>query len=384
MQSHSTLIASHGSWPYSHPGLPNSSTMVRNSLGQYSSYPGNNTLTTTSYPTPIHSLHSLSNTAYPYGPTRQSYPTAYNHGFPDDIYQTYDLQPSSNYHPAAQEAHLPALDYLSPEISRQWTPVSMNSRQSQQTLSMDQDTSGRMTQVQYSQPSTVSASIPFPTLGVLGASLPPFVSRGRTLPMPDSQRSSVGHSTNSISSNSGENTTPQTLSHRHSVAWTSEKIANDETSTSSASSTISGNGSGGNSSSPQVTQKPTAMSFQTIATNPSSRDVYYGASNATTSLASAESRLDPENTTFHRRLSKAPDVSSQQQSSSHYGYSLGSSTRNGTSDQGVANGTLMSGQLYNPLEEPQQSYENPPALSSETSHAGYRTSVSSLTDDRLY
>jgi len=369
--------------------------MVRNSLGQYSSitvpasYPGS-ALAATPYPgsTSIHPVHSLSSATFPYGPSRQSYPTAYSHSYADDLYQNYGLQQPSQYHPAAQESHLPSLDYLSPEISRQWTPVAVDGRQPQHNLDIDPESSNRLgTSV-----STGTSNALFPGLGALKNYLPSFAPhRSRTLPIPESQRTSISHSTNSVSSISGESAPsgfPQALSYRSGNPWNAEKPATEtiEASNGSISSTGTGSTSINSSSSPQVSQKSTTFGFQAIPSNPSNRENYYASANISTNTPSAEGSLDPEHATFHGRLSKNPGVSTQQPTSSHYGYSFGSSSRIGaTSDQMVPDGTLMSGQLYTRLEEPHQSYENLPALSGgASSHTPYRTSISSLTNNPLY
>lgn len=394
-QVNSTPTSMAGSWTYAHCGLTNGSPMVRNSLGQYSSmnvpasYPGS-ALAAAPYPgsTAIHPVHTLSSATFPYGPSRQSYPTAYSHSYADDLFQNYALQQPSHYHPTAQEAHLPSLDYLSPEVSRQWTPVAVDGRQPQHNLDIDQESSSRLS-------ASVSAGTPnavFPGLGALKNYLPSFAPhRSRTLPMPESQRTSISHSTNSVSSISGESAPsgfPQALSYRSGNPWNADKPALETTEVcnGSISSTGTGSTSINSSSSPQVSQKSTTFGFQALPSNPSTRESYYVSANISTSTPSADGTLDPEHATFHGRLSKDTGVTTQQPTSSHYGYSFGSSSRIGaTSDQMVPDGTLMSGQLYTRLEEPHQSYENLPALSGgASSHAPYRTSISSLTNNSLY
>jgi len=391
----STPASMAGSWTYAHCGLPNGSPMVRNSLGQYSSmtapasYPGS-ALAAAPYPgsASIHPVHSLSSATFPYGPSRQSYPTAYSHSYADDLFQNYALQQPSHYHPTAQESHLPSLDYLSPEISRQWTPVAVDGRQPQHSLDIDQESSSRLS----TSVSAGTSNALFPGLGALKNYLPSFAPhRSRTLPIPESQRTSISHSTNSVSSISGESAPsgfPQALSYRSGNPWNAEKPAleTSEACNGSVSSTGTGSTSINSSSSPQVSQKSTTFGFPAVPSNPSSRENYYTSANISTSAPSIEGTLDPEHATFHGRLSKDPGVSTQHPTSNHYGYSFGSSSRIGaTSDQMVPDGTLMSGQLYTRLGEPQQSYENLPALSSgASSHAPYRTSISSLTNNPLY
>ena len=366
--------------------------MVRNNLGQYSSYPAS-ALTTTPFPGPVHPLHSYSTTTYPYAASRQSYPAAYNHGFSDDMFQNYELQQPTPFPSTTSEPHLPSVEYITPDSSRQWTPVAVAGRQSNQSLNLDQESSSRLTQHHYAHPLAVSAaatpntsgSVMFPGLGSLKNYLPSFASHGsRTLPVPESQRASISHGANRVSSVSGESGIHHTLNFRPGLPWNNEKGPNDEASNSSASSTISGGGTSGNSTSPEATYKSTSLAFQGTEPNQSGRGTYYAPSNTATNTPSTGGQLDPETATFHTRLSQDAEVPNQQQSTRHYGYSLGNSTRNGTNDSMISDGTLMSGQLYTRLEEPQQSYESLPALSGEASHASYRTSVSNLTNARLY
>ena len=395
------------SWPYAHSGLPNGSPMIRNTLGQYSSmtapasYPSS-ALAAAPYSGPMHPMHSLPNTAYPYGPCRQSYPATYGQNFPDDMFQSYGLQQPSHYHQTAHESHLPSLDYLSPEISRQWTPVAVDGRQSHQYFNSDQESSSRFAQPHYSQTNiSVSTGTPnapsgpiFPGLASLKNSLPSLAShRSRTLPVPESQRTSVSHSTNNISSIPGESAlpgVPQAFNYRSSIAWNAENAATEtnEAASSSASSKVSGTGptSSNSSSSPQATHKSTAFGFQAVPSSPSGRDVYYAPTSLATTMPATEGQLDQENASFHGRLSKDLKISNQHSTPGLYGYSLGSSTRNGTtSDQMIPDGTLVSGQLYTRLQEPHQSYDNLPALSGEaSSHATHRTSISDLSNSRLY
>ena len=382
------------SWTYAHSGISNSSPMIRNSLGQYPAFAGSN-LASTPYSGQNHPMHSLPSNPYPYGPSRQSYPAAYSHShsYSDDVFPNFGLQQTSHYHSTAQEPHLPSLDYLSPEMVRQWTPVAMDDRQPPHSLNLSHESSSRMTPAQHTQPISVpvgtshaSGTNLFPGLASLKNNLPSFGSHvSRTLPVPESQRTSISQS--SVSSTSGDSALagiPQTLSYRPSIPWNAEKGAPEEASNSSTSSTMSGNGptSSKSSSSPQAMQKQTALGFQAAASNSSSREMYYGPSSITASMSSTGSQLDPENVTFHGRLAKDHQIANQQQTPGHYGYSLGSSTRAGTtSNQVIQEGTLMNGQIYTRLEEPQQPYENLPALSGEGGEVPQRTN---LTSTRLF
>lgn len=362
-----------GSWPYASHGLPNS--IYRNGLSPYASMS-----TSTQWPGPMHGMHGFASTTYPYG-ARQSYPSStYSTSLPDDMFQGYSLQQqSSGYHPPiTRDSPLPSLDYLSPEVSRQWPSVTPTlSRQAHHGISLDQENS----HTRLTQPQTTSAF----GLGSLETNLPTFIPpRSRTLPMPDRQRTSISHSS-ILSSDNPLSGASQTLSYRSSLPWMDKGgTESNETSNSSTSSGLDPASSNA-SSSPHATQKATSFSVHGIPSSSTGREIYYSPPSATTSigLPSGEDQLESENASFQGRLNREHGISNHQPSSSHYGYSLGRSTRAGASNHLVADGTLMNGELYTRL-EPQsaQSYEDAvPALSGGPSNA-YRSPISSRSNAR--
>ena len=379
------------SWNYQHPGVPSRSASA---VGQYpamtasSTYAGSS-IAASSYPNsmPYVRLQSVGHhTPSPYhSNSRQSYPT--NHAWlPEDITETYSLS-SPQYTMSAQESHLPSLNYTSPEMSRAWIPLPA-SRQPNQGFHMDQEGSSKYATPSYSLP---SAALPtrttgaqeghsqFPAMNAMKTSLPSYSLPGsRILPAPDSNR---GLTSNKNQSNApvlmAEDTGPglsQSLGYRSAVPWNSGHTGTEphQNSTgSSTSSTVSGTDgvSSNSSASPQIIQKPAFFDYRPAQQDRASD---YNSAYSLSSTASLRRHTGLDSSVFPGELSSESILHSQDSSSNQYTYTLGNSPES-------PKGTLVNGQSYTRLQEPQhaQSLEALDHLTSQaTTYPTHRTSIS--------
>ena len=396
-QVNSTVASIASSWSYPHPAIEHGSPISRDgsSLGQYpppqapSSFQGSS-LAAASLPASVHSVHGLSGASYPYGPSRQSFPSSYGHNFSDEIFQNYSL---------AHESHLPSLGYGAPDTSRQWAPVSAEVRQTHQNFPVDHESSNRYSQVAYSQsqnaiPADASGAVDrsgmFPRMSTLESHLPSLIPRkSRALPVPESKRPSVGHNTNAATGVTDPNPPlgiPPSLSYRSSIHWTTEGSAMEttEASNSSTSSSMSNRDptAGHSSSSPQATHRSAAFDLRPMPSTSSGQGSYY----APSSMATLSSNIDSESASYLSRFPKSHKVGYQHAEPSHYGYSLGSDMRNDANDPMISEGTLVNGQQYTRLHEADhsRSYEDLALPQEGNSQASHRISISSISNRRPY
>ena len=399
-QVNSTVASMASTWSYPHPGLVHESSMSRDtgSLGQYPSsqvpatYPGSS-LATASLPASMHSVNSISGAAYPYGPSRQSYPSSYGHNFSDDVFQGYSLNQSAQFQHPAHESHLPSLEYVTPDLARQWTPVAAEVRQPPQSFGVDQDGSTRYGPLAYSHSNIAvhasDTSVPadrsgmFPRMSNLESHLPSLIPRkSRALPVPESRRPSISHSTNAMTGVADPTASlgiPQNLGYRPSIPWSTEGSATEsnEASNSSTSSTMSGRDfvASDSSSSPRATHKSAAFDPQPTPSSSSGRGSYY-----------TPSTTDSEAVSYLGRLSKGHKMGYHGADPSHYSYSLGSDMRNDTTSSLIQEGTLVSGQQYTRLGHPDhpQSFDDPSLHEQRDSPAPHKTSIPSTSNRRAY
>ncbi|KAL8828081.1 MAG: hypothetical protein Q9191_002798 [Dirinaria sp. TL-2023a] len=389
-------------WSYPHPGLAHGSPVSRDNggLAQYSStqvpasYPGSS-LAATSLPASMHPVSSFSGTAYPYGPSRQSYPSSYGHSFSDDMFQGYSFNQSAQFQHPSHDSQLPSLDYVNPDLARQWTPVAPGARQSSQSFSIEQEGSTRYGPLAYSHSSIAvhpDASVPadrsgmFPRMSNLESHLPALNPRkSRALPAPASRRASISHSTNAMTGVTDPTAPlgmPQNLNYRSSIPWTTEGPAaeNNEGSSSSTSSTMSGRDlvASNFSPSPQVAPKSAHFDPQPISSGSSGRASYYTPLTMTT--------LPPNmDTEALSKFSKGHKMGYHTAGTGHYGYSLGSDARNDTSPM-IPEGTLVSGQHYTSLGQsnPLHAYEERALSEEKSSPVPHRTSTPGTSTRRAH
>ena len=384
-------IPTQPSWNYQHPGVPSRSASA---VGQYpamtapSAYTGSS-IAPSSYPSsmPYARLQPVGHqTPSPYhSNSRSSYPT--NHAWlPEDLTETYSLS-SPNYAMSAQDSQLPSLNYTSPEMSRAWVPLPA-SRQPNQGFHMDQEGSSKYASPSYSLPSatlpTRTTGAPegrshFPAMNAMKTSLPTYSLPGsRILPAPDSNRGSTNNKNQAsapvLIAEDASTGLSQSLSYRSAVSWNSGHTgteAHQHSTGSSTSSTVSGTDgvSSNSSSSPQITQKPTFFDYRPAQQDRASD---YDSAYSLSSTASLRRHAGLDSSVFPGELSSDSILPSQDSSSNQYTYTLGNSSDN-------QKGTLVNGQSYTRLQEPQhaQSLEALDHLTSQAAtYTNHRTSIS--------
>ena len=341
-----------------------------------------------SYPStmPYARLQPVGHQTTPYhSNSRQNYST--NQGWlPEDIAETYSLS-SPQYTMSAQESHLPSLNYTSPEMSRAWVPLPA-SRQPNQGFHMDQEGSSKYATPSYSLP---SATLPtrttgaqegnshFPAMNAMKTSLPSYSIPGsRILPAPDSNRGSISSKSQSnapvLIAEDASTSLSQSLSYRSAVPWNSGHTgteAQQHSTGSSTSSTVSGTDgvSSNSSASPQIMQKPAFFDYRPAQQDRASE---YNSAYSLSSTTSLRRHAGLDSSVFPGELSSDSILPSQDSSSSQYTYTLGNSPES-------QKGTLVNGQSYTRLQEPQHS-QSLEALDHLTSQAAtystHRTSIS--------
>ena len=386
-------IPAQPSWNYQHSGVPPRSASA---VGQYpamtapSTYAGSS-IAASSYsssmpyvrlqpvgqqiPSPYHSN------------SRQTYPT--NHAWlPEDLAETYSPQ----YAMSAQESQLPSLNYTSPEMSRAWVPLPASRQPTQgqpnQGFHMDQEGSSKYATPSYSLPSTTlparttgaqEGNLHFPAMNAMKTSLPSYSLPGsRILPALDSNRGSTKSKNQAnapvlMAEDTGTGLS-QSRSYHSAIPWSSGHTgteAHPHSTGSSTSSTISGTDgvSSNSSASPQITQKPAFLDYRPAQQERASD---YNSGYSLSSTASLRRHAGLDNSVFPGELSNDSMLPGHDSSSSQYTYILGNSPES-------QKGTLVNGQSYTRLQEPQhaQSLEALDHLSSQAAaYPAHRTSIS--------
>ena len=324
------------------------------------SYPGSS-IAATSYPNstsfvrlqPVgnHSAVSLTNGSRP------TYPMNYG-AFPDDMAETYGL-PSPQYHLPSQESHLPSVNYNSPEMSRAWAPNS-HARQPHQNFPLEAEGPSKYASSSFPIPSAPLSTTStlalneqphFPAMSTLKTSLPHCERiNNRVLPALGTKLgpASKDHQNTSILSGEGSSTgLPLSLNHRSGASWNADQNGNDGnqrsvgSSTSSTISTTEDPGSN-SSSSPQMSQKPTVFGYRPVQQD---RESNYGSTYNSTSTSFTERHGGLDSNGLNE-LSNDHIIPSQDSPPNQYTYNLGSSMKH-------PEGTLVNGQSYMRLQEPQ-------------------------------
>ena len=372
------------SWSYQHSGLSRNSPAVGTfpAMTTPASYPGSS-ITATSYPsstTFVRSIPMNSHPAssYPSG-SRQSYPLNYT-GFSDELTDSYGMNglSSTQYSLPGQDSHLPSVNYNPPEMSRSWTSI-QNSRQLQQNFTLEPDGSSKFPNSSFPFPSASSSThgnlIPneatrFPALNTLKVSLPRY-DLNRILPALGS-KGSTGKSLRNASMIPTDATGIGIPHYRSSVCGNTEHTGSDgnqHSAGSSTSSTMSNTEEpGGNSSSsPQMSQKPTAFGYNH---GQHDREATYSSTYVPTNASLVDRHAGLDNHGLDAALSSDQMLSGQDTSPHQYTYNLGNSTKQ-------AQGTLVNGQNYVRLQEPQhtQSFDNLSPLH-HTATFNHRSSIS--------
>ncbi|KAL8787952.1 MAG: hypothetical protein Q9195_007540 [Heterodermia aff. obscurata] len=218
-------------------------------------------------------------------------------------------------------------------------------------------------------------------MNTMKTSLPSYSLPGfRSLTAPDSNRGST--STNNKNQSNAPillaedvgTGIPQSLSYRSAIPWNSGHTgteAHQHSTGSSTSSTVSGTDgvSSNSSASPQITQKPAFFDYRTAQQDRASD---YNSAYSLSSTASMRRHVGIDSNVFPGELSNDSILPSQDSSSSQYTYTLGHSPES-------QKGTLVNGQSYTRLQEPQhaQSLEVLDHLTTQgASYPTHRTSIS--------
>ncbi|MCJ1257152.1 hypothetical protein MMC24_004977 [Lignoscripta atroalba] len=405
-------------WPYLIDGTSNpSSGMIPMSggLGQLSSSTAGLTgsMASSSFPSSIHyprtqAISNFSSIPYSGTPGRQQYYASYSAGLGDATFDSYAIQ-SPHYLLPAQDSTSSTVAYGGAESSRQWLPAGSSGRPSQGGLVFDHDDRSRYgSSCNFPYPnssgstsSTVSdTGSLFPAMGSLALSLPaPFINSDRVLPNPTSStaQNASGNSVNASLGALGE-TLPflpsQGASTRYTVPWGPERVttggSRNSSSTTLSATTLTGAISSKPSSSPTDCQD-SAFGYIPITQSPSLTTVSatdYNSAVAGASTASFDGQIGPPNSTYESTLPTEPILRSHDSSSNLYTYSVGSSAKRGSiAESTTSDGTLLSGQPYTRLRQPQpqhaSSFDGLRRASLETiSRNTHRTSISSVANSR--
>lgn len=339
-------------------------------------------------------------------PSRHMYSSNYGTSFGDDPFDQYTMTNGQYLMPMhMQELQTSSSGYAAPDSSRHWTPIPNN----RVTLAPSFDTESTircgssalpLMNSSGSSASSVATDVSsaFPTMGSLATSLPLHPANvNRTLPNPTSKK--VSRDSSSVVSQgilnepSVATNIPPNLNYR---SWEHDHIAAGGTLTSTASTPVSTVGSADRanskpSASPRGSQDTSSYGFIPLPSNPIATNHVppisgFLPNNSAESTNSTESYLGMSNATFSGGLSGETMLSSQS-SSSLYGYSIGSGTRNGSiTDSTGPEGTLVGGLPYNQLRQPQSqataAIEASNRSSFESSRPTHRTSISSTNNAR--
>ena len=410
--------ASNGSvWPYTSSGPVSASTIsqIGSSMGPYSVGQAPSLAPMT--PAPFTNSSNYPRTASGHGYTyaapqsRHVYTPAYGLGYGDDLSDAYTQQ-SPPYMLPSQDTMGMSNVYGSQEALRTWNPISQSSKISHTGLFLDQDSppsygGSQLSYLSSSVPrqsaATTDASSFFPAMASLVSSLPMASSTGdRTLPNPTAGRAhmqqanltglSQGGSVEAIPLNSYG--ASQGLTYKSTVPWGPETISSGGSQ--SSTSTISGpNMMMDTSSSKSSTTNPQETAFGYIGlsgTPPADISAPAMAYNTPRLPSSATNLSHPGSavSSLPRTSSKDSLLHSHGSSSNLYSYSADTPSKRGSlGDSATSDGTLVSGQQYTRLRQPQsQNTVSADALRRDSfesrSQVLPRTSISSLSNARGY
>lgn len=353
-------------------------------------------------------LSNQSGSPYSTLPSRHIYSSNYGTSFGDDPFDPYTM-PTGQYLMPMQDLQASSSGYAAPDSSRHWTPIP-NNRVTLGNPSFDTESAIRCGSSTFplmnssgSSASSVATdgSSAFPTMGSLATSLPLHPANvNRTLPNPTSKK--VSRDSNGLVSQGTLNepsvaiNIPPGTNYRSSVSWDHDHVAAGGAQASTGSTSVSAVGAAADrtsskpSASPRGSQDTPNYGYiplppNSLTTNnvPPISDCL--PANSAESTNSTDNYLGLSSTSFSAGLSSDTMISSQS-SSSLYGYTMGSGSRNGSiTDSMASEGTLVGGLPYNQLRQPSQqtaSFEASNRSSFESSRPTHRTSISSTSNAR--
>lgn len=354
------------------------------------------------------SLNSQANAPYSALPSRPMYSSNYGTSFGDDPFDPYTLPPGPYLMPL-QDLQTSSSGYTAPDSSRHWTPIP-NNRVNLGNPGFETESAIRCGTSNFplmnssgSSASSVATdgSSNFLTMGSLATSLPLHSANvNRTLPNPTSKKVSRDStsfvSPGTLNEPSATNNIPPNPNYRSSASWDHEHVAAGGIQPSTTSASVSTVGATDRtnskpSASPRGSQDATNYGYNSLPSNslttnnvPPISD--YLPANPAESTNSTDNYLGLSNTTFSAGLS-AETMLSSQSSSNLYGYSMGSSSRNGSITESMpSEGTLVGGLPYNQLRQSQSQpvtpFDAPNRSSFDSSRPPQRTSISSTNNAR--
>lgn len=339
-------------------------------------------------------------------PARQVYRPSLGVNYSEDYIEPYNMQ-SPQYLLPSQDSQVSGVNYGTQDLSRNWTPLAMTSRISQNGSFLDQDVHPRYGTSTFpylnSSASAVTAdasSLSFPAMGSLATSLPvPSSNADRILPTPTPKNVPVNSTNNGLHMVSDTNSyASQGNSYKASVPWAAESVTTGGTQNSTATTvavdTNSVTGASRHKSpSPPSSSQETSFGYIPISHSPPAISAMPASEYSSNSVPTATRGIDGYGSSAHsvlNGLSGDTLIPSHNSSSNLYSYSVGSNTRRGSNaDTATSDGTLVSGQPYTRLRQPQPTHttsfdtlrRNSGERSSRITH---RTSISSNDNNRHY
>jgi len=344
-------------------------------------------------------------------PSRQVYTPAYGLGYGDDMSDAYSQQ-SPPYMLPSQDTLGMNNVYGSQDALRTWNPISQSSKISHSGLFLDQDSppSYGVSQLSYLSSSvprqsvvTTDASSFFPAMTSLVSSLPMAGSTGdRTLPNPTAGRAHMSQANmNSFSHGNTVEAIPlnsygssQALTYKSAAPWGPETgtTGGSQSSTSTMSGTkmlMDTSSSKSSTANPQET----AFGYISLSGTPpadlSASAIVYNTPRLPNSVTNPNHPSSAVSS-LPRTSSKDSLLQSHGSSSNLYSYSTDTTSKGGSfGDSATSDGTLVSGQQYTRLRQPQpQHTASPDALRRDSfesrSQVFPRTSIQSISNARGY
>lgn len=402
-------------WPYTSSGSVSASAIpqIGSSMGSYSmgQVPSLAPMTPGSFTASSHYPRTTSGHSYAYSaqPSRHAYTPAYGLSYGDDLSDAYSQQ-SPPYMLPSQDTLGTSNVYGSQEALRTWNPISQSSKIPHSGLFLDQDSppSYGLSQLSYLSSSvprqsavTTDASSFFPAMTSLVSSLPMAGSNGdRTLPNPAAGRAHIQQaSMNGYSQGNNAEAIPlnpygssQAFAYKSTAPWGSESVTSGG-SQSSASTMSGANVLMDSSKSSTTNQQETAFGYIALPGSPpadlSAPTMVYNTprlSNSVTNPSHPSSAVS----SLPRTSSRDSLLQSHGSSSNLYSYSADTTSKRGSvGDSTTSDGTLVSGQQYTRLRQPQFHHTASPDAhrrdSFESRSRGLsRTSISSINNARGY
>jgi len=404
-------------WPYSSSGSVSASAIsqIGSSLGSYSIGQGSSiaSMTPASFSGASHYPRTSSGHGYTFSApgSRHAYAPAYGLGYGDDPTDAYSQQSPPYMLPSQDPLGMSSV-YGSQDALRAWNPITQSSKNPHSGLFLDQESPPLygVSQLPYLSSSmsrhpavTADASSFFPAMSSLVSSLPMAGSTGdRTLPNPTVGRAHMQQANlNGISHGSTGDAlsltsfpSSQALNYKSGVPWGPESVTSGGSQ--SSTSTLSGTHTLMETSStrPSTSSAQESAFGYTISGSPPAElaapSILYSSPGFPTSATNPRNHANSTASSFPSTSSKESLLQSHSSSSNLYSYSNESSSKRGSfGDAGPSDSTLVNGQQYKRLRQPQpQHAASPDALRQHSfeprTQGGPRTSISSISNARGY